>query len=116
MLKKFLASLALTVGIIHPSIASEIATGIITEFPCTDLKSVSEVLKKYGEEPAFTGVSTREIAGKFIPISMVIFINNKTKSWTIVEKYSENIYCVSGMGPEISPYFSSKSNTVYRYD
>lgn len=104
MLKRILASLALTVGFYHPSIASERLLTFATEFPCGSLENLAEVLDKHEEEPALTASSTREIGGKFEVVPMVIFINMKTKSWTIVEQYGRDVYCVTGLGEKITPY------------
>jgi hypothetical protein len=109
MLKKILASLVLTVGLYHPSIASEKALGFATEFPCGSLEQLAGVLEEHGEEPALTATSTREVAGKFHTVPMVIFVNMKTKSWTMVEKYTDNIYCVAGLGDGITPYVPKQS-------
>lgn len=104
MLKKILASLALTVGIIHPSIASEEEVYFVTEFPCVSLEQLSRVLEKHKEEPFLHGSSRREIAGKIVSIPMVIFVNPKTKTWTMIETYGKDIYCAAGLGQKISPY------------
>lgn len=104
MLKKVLASLALIVGTIHPSIASENRLEFMTAFLCGSIDQIAEVLEIHGEEPALTATSTREIAGKFEEVPMVLFINMKTKSWTTVEQYTRNVYCVTGLGEGIKPY------------
>lgn len=103
MLKKILASLALIVGIIHPSMASEEIV-FATEFPCISLEQLSSILERHKEEPFLHGTSSREIAGKIVSIPMVIFVNPQTKTWTLIEKYGKDIYCAAGLGRKISPY------------
>lgn len=105
MLKKILASLALTVGIIHPSIASEKSLMVSFEAPCVDVVSLEKVLDKHGEDPALTMISTREIGSRYQAVPTVFFINPKTKSWTLVEKVADNLYCVIAVGQEVAPYF-----------
>jgi len=106
MLKKMLASLALTVGIIHPSIASE---KLSLEVICTDLENISTVLEKHGERPALTAVSIRpNNKDKEIPIPTVMFINFESGSWTLVERVRTNLYCATAMGEKMSPYFEQK--------
>lgn len=99
---KTLASLALTVGMINSSIASE--KTISTELICTSPMGLEQVLEKHKEEPFLTAISVRNLDGKLVAMSTVMFINSKTKSWTLVEKINENLYCVSAMGEHIAPY------------
>jgi len=104
MLKYFLASLALTVGLIHPSIASDI-TKLRTELVCGNELGIGEVLDKYGEIPFATMTSMRDIPGVGVTNNpIVIFVNPKTKTYTIIERLSKNVYCIVSLGDNISPY------------
>jgi hypothetical protein len=104
MLKYMIASLALTVGLIHPSIASESKT-VRTDLVCTTIENLDKVLTEHGEEAALTMVSMRETRKGVIPNALVFFMNPKTKSWTLVEKFSETEYCIVALGQEVNPYF-----------
>ena len=110
MLKYVLASLALTVGLSHPSIASESnALMLKIEIPCGTLEAIGDVLKQHGETPALTAAGIRDLGGRAVTVPSVLFINPKTKSWTLVEQIGENIYCVPALGQEMTPYIP-KSN------
>ena len=109
MLKLILASLVLTV-LSSPSRASEPNAAIIKiEIPCGTLESVGDVLKKHGELPALTATGVRQIGEQFITVPVVLFINPKTKSWTLVESIRDNFYCVPALGHEMTPYIPGNS-------
>jgi hypothetical protein len=108
MLKKLTASLALTVGIANPSIANEVIK-LPTELVCASEAGVEEVLNKYGEIPFATMTTFREISGSgFTNNPMVIFVNPKTKTFTILEQITTDLYCVVSLGDNISPYLEEK--------
>jgi hypothetical protein len=108
MLKKLTASLALTVGIANPSIADEVIK-LPTELVCASEAGMSEVLDKYGEIPFATMTAFREIPGAgFTNNPMVVFVNPKTKTFTIIEQITKDIYCVVSLGDNISPYVEEK--------
>jgi len=110
MLNRILASLALTVGLFHTSIASENnSIKLKTEILCGNLETVGLVLKEHGEEPALTAAGVRDVNGKYIAVATVLFINPKTKSWTLVEQIDENLYCVPALGQNIGPYINKST-------
>jgi hypothetical protein len=103
MLKKILASLVLTVGIYHPSVASE-----ITQYPsvlmCVDQKGISELITQFEELSFAGGVSMRDIPSVgIVQNNVVIFVNPKTMSFTIVERFSKDLYCVLALGEGFRP-------------
>jgi hypothetical protein len=110
MLKIIVTSLALTVGLVftHPSIASDPKT-IRNDIVCTDIKTLDEVLTKYGEEAALTMVSTRETRKGVSANAMVFFMNPKTKTWTLIEQFNEKDFCIIAIGEQVSPYFSEET-------
>lgn len=110
VLKYFLTSLVLTIGIIHTAIANESSLVLNTSLLCTTSKGLEQVLDKHGEEAALTAMGIRDIDGNFVAVSTVLFINPKTKSWTLVEKIKEDLYCVAALGESISPYISEEKN------
>jgi len=105
MLKYIVTSLALTVGLSHPSIASERTKSL--EVVCVDIKTLDKVLTEFGEEAMLTMLSQRDSPRGPVGNPMVLFMNPKTKSWTLVEKNKEE-YCVLGAGENISPYYPEK--------
>lgn len=104
MLTKIVASLALTVGLVHPSIASEIQK-FPTELMCVSETEMAEVLVKYGEIPFATMNSVREVPALGMTANpLVIFVNPKTKTYTMIEQFAKDIYCVVAIGENINPY------------
>jgi hypothetical protein len=108
MSMKLIASLALTVGFTNISIASDI-TKFPTEMVCATEKALESVLDEFGEIPFATMMSMREVPVLGVTAnSMVIFVNPKTKSYTIVERIGKDLYCVVALGENIEPYKAEK--------
>ena len=103
MLKKILASLALTAGIIHPSTASEI-TQLPTSLMCVDKQGINQTITEFEELSFAGGVSMRDLPGVgLVKNNLVIFVNPKNKSWTIVERFNKDMYCVVAVGEGFRP-------------
>jgi succinyl-CoA synthetase alpha subunit len=108
MLPKILASLALTVGVANISIASEVQR-FPTELICGNEAGMAEVLEKYGEIPFATMTSSREVPIVGLTVNpLVIFVNPKTKTYTIIEQLTADVYCVVAIGENINPYVEQK--------
>ncbi len=108
MLKLFLTSLTLTVGFANISMASDI-TKFPTEMVCATEKALESVLDQFGEIPFATMTSMREVPVLGITANpIVIFVNPKTKSYTIVERIGKELYCVVALGENIEPYKAEK--------
>lgn len=102
-MQKFLASLALTVGLVHPSIASEVIE-VDTKLSCVSWDTLNEALNKYGEVPFAKMTAYRALRNNDIMnLPTVMFVNPTTKSFTLVEKFSDQLYCVVSMGERLSP-------------
>lgn len=108
MLKNLLTSLALIIGISNHSIAGELIK-FPTELTCGGEDQFNAVLDKYEELPFATMSSTREIPGVGFKINpVVIFVNPKTKTYTMIERLSEEVYCIVSVGDGITPYTKEK--------
>jgi hypothetical protein len=106
MLKYMLASLALTVGTIHPSIASEI-TQFPTHLMCVGQKDLAQTITEFEELSFAGGVAMRELPGVgMVKNNLVIFVNPKTQSWTIVERFTKDMYCIVALGEGFRPLSS----------
>ena len=73
----------------------------------TEQQIEDTLIEKYKERPMLVMTTSREINGKPTTVSTVLFVNPKTRSWTLAEKWGENNYCVIGMGEGITPYVDS---------
>jgi hypothetical protein len=103
MLKKFLASMVLTIGTIHPSLANEV-TQFPTNLSCIVEKDLEQTIAEFGELIFAGGVSMREIPGVgLVQNNLVIFVNPKTRSWTMVERFTKDMYCVVALGQGFRP-------------
>lgn len=71
---------------------------------CISIETLSEVLEKHGEEAAMTMSSSRDIQDQIITSSTVLFVNFKTKTWTMVERLTNDNYCVIAIGDNITPF------------
>jgi hypothetical protein len=76
------------------------------ETMCVDSLVLAQTLAEYGEKPALTMTNNRETPKGVESFATVLFVNYQTKSWTLVEQDSEDLYCVIGMGDHLMPYQS----------
>ncbi len=108
MFKQIVTSLALTVGLSLPSIASE-PIRMPSSMVCAESDYFFPTIEKYGEIPFAKMISFREVPGVGVMQNvMIIFVNPETKTYTMLEQLSENIVCVVGVGSDILPYRESK--------
>lgn len=66
---------------------------------CVSASDLLGTLKEYAEIPLARGATIR---GDSVHV-MVLYINPVTKSWTLVEKPTDNLYCVLGVGGSFEP-------------
>jgi hypothetical protein len=62
---------------------------------CVNLAVLESTLQEFEEIPFVRGLSDRDPIGI---VSLVIFVNPKTGSWTIVEKIKTDQYCILAVG------------------
>jgi hypothetical protein len=72
---------------------------------CVNIETLADILKEFQEDPAMTMLSNRPSDDEFVTNALVLFINYKTKTWTMAERIPGNRYCVIATGENISPYF-----------
>jgi hypothetical protein len=69
---------------------------------CISAKNLTDLIHEFKEIPYVRGIS-RPVIGDGPPAALVIFVNPKDRSFTIVEKTSENVYCVLAIGNNFEP-------------
>lgn len=69
---------------------------------CMNETQLKTVLNEFEEDPMARGLS-RPVIGEDTVMSLVIFLNSKTNSFTIVEKIEENKYCILTLGSNFEP-------------
>lgn len=69
---------------------------------CLDIKSLTELLNEFEEIPYVRGQS-RSITNDGPSLSLVIFVNPKSGSFTIVERADKDSYCLLAVGNRFEP-------------
>jgi hypothetical protein len=70
---------------------------------CLPINGIAEVVEKFKEEPSLVMTSNRQIEEKELGFKTVMFINYKTKTWTLVEQVGKDKFCVTATGEDIKP-------------
>lgn len=70
---------------------------------CVDDVELEDTVAKYNESPIARGVSVRSLNNTGVSLTMVIFVNKETRSFTIAEKVDNNLYCIIGIGTAFTP-------------
>jgi len=76
-----------------------------TMFPavCVDAETLSKTVEEFKELPFARGISMDLGNAEAAPQSLVIFVNPKTQTWTIVERVDANQYCIMAVGQKFEP-------------
>jgi hypothetical protein len=103
LMKKLL--LAILMAMSFPAFSSNNPMVVDIPVSCVNLVTLSIILEEFEEKPAMTMQSSRDIDGATNNFATVLFINYKTKTWTIAEKITKDIFCITSVGENIEPYF-----------
>jgi len=78
---------------------------VTTMYPalCVGPEALSETVKNFQELPFARGLSTNMGDAEAPPLSLVIFVNPETQTWTIVERVTANQYCIMAVGQKFEP-------------
>jgi len=68
---------------------------------CISIQKFGSLLTEFDELPFVRGKSTRDVNGRETTNSLVIFMNVRTKTWTIAEKVSDDKYCIIATGEDM---------------
>jgi CRISPR/Cas system-associated endonuclease/helicase Cas3 len=105
-MKKSIVALLAAVGLLcgQPAWAQSQVINIPTT--CTTAEALAELLVEYDETPALTMTSVRASKEKNKPTTnrSLMFINYETKSWTLIERMADNVFCIIGSGGSATPY------------
>lgn len=101
-MKKLLAIL-LMMPVIAFSQTDEKVTIKTIQTECVDVKILNEIVAEFDELPFIRGLSNREVSKTVIQHSMVLFVNAKTGTWTVVEKTFDGLYCFLAVGTSFEP-------------
>lgn len=73
------------------------------EAECITLQSLDSLLNEFDELPFVRGLSNRQIGTTAIQNPMVLFVNAKTMTWTLMEKTGDGLYCILAVGTTFEP-------------
>jgi hypothetical protein len=69
---------------------------------CLDAKDLTDTVNEFKELPYVRGIST-PMAEQDAKMSLVVFLNPTTGTFTIVEKAGDNLYCILAVGGGFEP-------------
>ena len=69
---------------------------------CLDGKDLTDTVNEFKELPYVRGIST-PMAEQDAKMSLVVFLNPATGTFTIVEKAGDNLYCILAVGGGFEP-------------
>lgn len=87
--------LLVTSSLLLSSVAHSAAMRL--DVPCGSISEVHNILAEYNEKPMLHMASKRNETAN----SLILFVNSETKTYTLVEKVNELVYCVISTGEEL---------------
>jgi hypothetical protein len=97
-MKTLFASLLLLPALVFSQNSNELVRQIPFTNYCVPMESLEQYLGQYDELPLLRGRSVRTIGEKQFEHVMVFYFNRETKTWTIVERIGEDMFCIIGAG------------------
>ena len=76
----------------------------------TEQQFKDSIIGYYKETPLISFSTMRIIQGQEIHLVSMLFVNQETMTWTLVERWSSDIYCVVAAGTGFEPYSNPKNN------
>jgi hypothetical protein len=101
-MKKMLAIILMVPTLVFSN-SEEKTTIKNTKVECVSINSLDEILKEFDELPFVRGISNRNSGQTTIQNSLVLFVNAKTGSWSLVEKTNDGLYCFLAVGMNFEP-------------
>lgn len=74
-----------------------------TKIVCVTEQELTPVLTKYQEQPVLKFSSMRVIGNTQGYLQSVLYMNATTKTWTLVEQWSDDLYCIVAIGVDAEP-------------
>lgn len=98
---KIVPALALLWSISIPAIAQP--KTIQVPMICVGKAEMAETLGEFEELPLLTMITVRDIDGRPFESKTVLFVNPKTRTWTLVEQIGD-AFCALSAGSSATPY------------
>ena len=104
----------LTLCMISSMAWAQASDPVTTMFPavCVDAETLSKTVDNFKELPFARGISMDLGNSEAPPLSLVIFVNPETQTWTIVERVNANQYCIMAVGQKFEPVPADIRNRV----
>lgn len=94
---------ALILSALFHSTAHSEAIIIKLDSVCGSEAEAAALVKSHGETPVLRAISNRRVSdSKSVDVPTVLFINNKTQSYTLMENPAPDVYCIISVGESIS--------------
>ena len=81
-----------------------------TTILCTNWETVGRSLSRYGEKPMIKSQSIRFVGGNRQMVHMIIFTNPETRTWTMIEQFDNELYCIMGAGEDLQAFDNTKQS------
>lgn len=77
---------------------------------CEEWPVVKQMLDASAERPFLKGLSHRGINGELARFETIIFVNPDSGTFTVVERWTDEMFCVVQSGTVIRPYSALSDN------
>ncbi len=78
-----------------------------TKLVCVSAQELTPVLEKFQEKPILKFSSHRVVGNSQGYLQAVLYMNPSTKTWTLVEQWAEDLYCIVSIGSDAEPVLPS---------
>ena len=95
--------LSLVYSLVQAQQAENVQRGKLTVI-CAEWPEIGKMLGNYGERPFLRAISNRFEESGNSTNRMIIFTNPASHSYSIVEQWADDLYCVISVGQYLEPY------------
>ena len=110
-MKSFIAVLALTPALALATPPGSDFSVATVDTICVSLKQLTEITDEAQEIPYVRGQS-HPIMTEGAPLSMVVFVNPTTGTFTIAERVAQDMYCILALGSRFEPVPKEARDTI----
>jgi UDP-glucose 4-epimerase len=79
-----------------------------TQLVCVTAQELVPVLEKYQEKPILKFSAHRVVGNSVVNLPSVLYMNSTTKTWTLIEQWAEDLFCVVSIGSDSEPILSGE--------
>lgn len=107
--KFYQKQLSVMISIVLASLAGAASANEVITVPvdlvCVNSGQIDNILDEFGEIPFVHMKSQRQQGSRpVVSNSLIIFANPKTKTYTMVEQYAPEIFCIVATGEGLAPH------------